>query len=151
MKNTARTAPDPEFVAIMRENPLHVFVYRAGQAVDAGKRQWADVARIYGEAIPGIVLDEVPAAGGALVALLTAYSTATTAIAILHTERCFGAVIGGCSAEERAYIGKAWIQEGLEAETAFSFACARRLMEMGESVEDAVADAPARRARRSSR
>ena len=149
MKNNTRSAPDPEFVAIMRENPLHVFVHRAGAAVDAGKRQWADVARIYGEAIPGIVLDEAPAAGGALVALLTAYSAATTANALLHTERCFGAVIRGCSAEECAYIGKAWVQEGLEAETAFSFACARRLMEMGESVEGEVAEAP--RARRSSR
>jgi hypothetical protein len=54
MHNQTRPEQDPEFIAVMRENPLHVFVHRAGQAVDAGKRQWADVARIYGEAIPGI-------------------------------------------------------------------------------------------------
>lgn len=135
MHNQTRPEQDPEFIAIMRENPLHVFVHRAGQAVDSGKRQWADVARIYGEAIPDIVLDEVPAEGGALTALLMAYSKATCAVATMHTDRCFDAVANGCSEEERAYIGKAWVQEGLEAETAFSFACARKLMEMGESIE----------------
>lgn len=146
-----RSDQDPELVAIMRENPLHVFVCRAGESVDAGKREWADVARIYGEAIPGIVLDGAPPAGGALTALLLAYSKASVAVAVMHADRCMDAVMRGCSDEERSYIGKAWVQEGLEAETAFSFACARRLMEMGESIESDVPDVPARRVRRSPR